>query len=387
VNTVEELRTAMVEQMISTRRLLSPSWIAAFADVPRHAFLRRFFRQSDDLSGWEAVRDTDPTATEMIYTDTTWVTQLDNDPRRWLTARDAGKPVNGIPTSSGTAPGLMALMLEALDVHDGHRVLEIGTGSGYNAALLCHRLGASLVTTVEVDPTVASAARDGLNLSGYQPTIIVADGADGHPRSVPYDRLIATCSVPTIPPAWVEQIRPGGVILTSLYRDLGGGPLIRLHVAEAGHAEGRFLPDYGDLMPLHAYPPADAARRLDAAVANDESDTRETSLGPDVLDDPDFGMVLALQLPSVTSIGFDPATGPQRWLLADDGSCACLAETTGAVSQHGSRRLWDEVEAAHRWWLDAGSPSRDRFGLTVAGSRQWVWLDNHDRRLPESRQA
>src|SRR5690606_16996328 len=195
------------EQMIAAGNLRSGPWIAAFTAVPRHLFLRRFFRQSGDLAGWEAISDTDPGAVELIYDAATWVTQLDNDPHRWQTARASDKPTPGTPTSSSTAPGLMALMLEALDVHDGHRVLEVGTGSGYNAALLCHRLGSSMVATVEVDPAVAGAALDSLRAAGYRPAVAVADGSAGHPEGAPYDRLIATCSATAVPPAWIDQVR------------------------------------------------------------------------------------------------------------------------------------------------------------------------------------
>ncbi|MBI1759091.1 MAG: protein-L-isoaspartate(D-aspartate) O-methyltransferase [Actinobacteria bacterium] len=378
MSTVEQLRLAMVEQMIVAGSLRSRPWIDAFGQVPRSAFLRRFFRQSADLSGWEAVDERDPTGLAMIYSDVTLVTQLGNNPDLWDAARSSGGPVPGIPTSSSTAPGLMALMLEALDVRDGHRVLEIGTGTGYNAALLCHRLGSALVTTVEFDPVVAAAAGVALRANGYLPTAAVADGVAGYAEGAPYDRLIATCSTPAIPPEWVGQVRPGGVILTSLHRDLGGGPLVLVHVDEHGGAEGRFLPDYGGFMPVRSAGPVDGGERLAAALAVEEPEvsTRTTAIDPDVLDGADFGMVAALRLPGVASIGFEPVTGPQRWLLAGDGSWACLDEVTGAVSQHGTRRLWDEVEDAHRQWAQVGGPSRNRFGLTVTASGEHLfWLD------------
>jgi protein-L-isoaspartate(D-aspartate) O-methyltransferase len=369
----------MVERMIAAGSLRSRPWIAAFTAVPRHLFLRRFFRQSGDLSGWEAVSDSDPGALDLIYGGATWVTQLDSDPHRWQAARGGALPTPGTPTSSSTAPGLMALMLEALDVHDGHRVLEIGTGSGYNAALLSHRLGSSRVVTVEVDPDVSDTARANLHAAGYTPTVAVADGAAGYPEGAPYDRLIATCSTPTVPPVWIDQVRPGGLILTSLHRDLGGGPLILLRVGD-GQAEGRFLPDYGGFMPLRVHPPADATRLLDAALDRAASDTRPTGLDADLLDSTDFGMVAALRLPDVAPIGFTPdGSGPQRWLLAADGSWACFDETTGTVSQHGSRRLWDELEDIHQQWTRLGAPARERLGLTVTPTGEHrFWLDTPD---------
>lgn len=377
MSTAEELRRAMVERLVAAGDLRSQPWIDAFGSVPRHVFLPEFFRQSADLSGWDAVSAHDPGALELIYTDTTWVTQLDNDPGRWQAARAAGEPAAGIPTSSSTLPGLMALMLEALDVHDGDRVLEIGTGSGYNAALLSHRLGPELVTTVEVDPALADAARAGVRACGYSPTVAVADGMAGYPAGAPYDRLIATCSVPGVPAAWIEQVRPGGLVLTSLYRELNGGPLASLRVDGHGRAEGRFLRDRGSFMPVRSASRAAPGELLGVALtAADPGGARPADIGREVLDDRDFSLVAAFLLPDVTQIGFIPASGPQWWLLAGDGSWACLDETTGAVSQRGARRLWDELEGAHRRWTGVGKPSRERFGLTVTESGEHVfWLD------------
>lgn len=376
---IDALRRAMVEHMTGAGMLRTPRWQHAFAAVPRHLFLPRFFRQSAGHSGWQPVGELDPGWLEMVYTDATWVTQLDNDPTRWDAARASGQPARGVPTSSSTAPGLMALMLEALDINDGQRVLEIGTGTGYNAALLSHRLGSRLVASVEVDPTVAETARLALLACGYTPALVVGDGAAGHATGAPYDRIIATCSATTIPPAWATQLRPGGLLLTNLHRDLGGGALALLRRDDAGQMIGQFLPDYGSFMPVRANPPAGADQRLTAALATLDGDvaTRPTPINADALDHPDFGMIAALRLPGVASLWFEPDNGPQRWLLAADGCWACVEQTTQTVTQHGTCRLWDGVEYLYQRWCDAGKPPRHRYGLTVTDSgRHRIWLDD-----------
>lgn len=372
------LRRAMVDQMTLAGHLRTLPWIAAFANVPRHLFLPRFFRQSADYSGWVPVSERDAGWLELVYTDSTWVTQLDNDPARWQSAQASGAPVTGVPTSSSTAPGLMALMLEALDVDDDVNVLEVGTGTGYNAGLLAHRLRSRLVTSVEVDPVVAEAAGVALLACGYAPTLSVGDGAAGHPGNAPFDRIIATCSAPRIPGPWITQLRPGGLLLTNLHRDLGGGALARLRRDGSGQMHGSFLADYGGFMPVRSDPPADAQHRLADAFATDEAQTssRAADVAADELDHPDFGMLAALRLPGVTSLWFEPDAGRQRWLLAA-GSWACVDEGTQTVTQYGPHLLWDVVERLYRRWTDAGKPTRDRFGLSVTTSGvHRFWLDS-----------
>lgn len=119
----------------------------------------------------------------------------------------------------------MTRMLETLDVRDSDRVLEIGTGAGYNAALLCHRLGDRQVYSVDVEPDLVDAARSRLAALGYHPTLVCADGGLGLPEHAPYDRIIATCSVPRVPWSWVGQTKLDGVILADLKVSVVAGNL------------------------------------------------------------------------------------------------------------------------------------------------------------------
>ena len=95
-------------------------------------------------------------------------------------------------------------------------VLEIGTGTGYNAALLARYLGEQWVTSIDIDPVLSEQARANLKAAGYAPTVVRADGAGGWPSTAPCDRIISTAAVIAgrLPYAWVEQTRPGGLILT-----------------------------------------------------------------------------------------------------------------------------------------------------------------------------
>lgn len=135
--------------------------------------------------------------------------------------RDAAiliKEEGGVGLSSSSQPAMMAIMLEMLDIHPGQRVLEIGAGSGYNAAILGELVGdTGRVVTVELDPEVATWARERLTAAGY-PTVAVqqADGVDGWHEGAPWDRVIVTVGTGDIAPAWVDQLCDGGILVLPL---------------------------------------------------------------------------------------------------------------------------------------------------------------------------
>ena len=145
-----------------------------------------------------------------------------------------------------------------LEVTDGDRVLEIGTGSGYNAALLCERLGSDQVTSVDIDPELVELARELLAANGYTPALAAVDGAGGYPEGAPYDRIIATCSVPAVPSAWLAQVLPGVMIMVDVRGKLEG-TVVWLTVDGDGTATSHFLPGYASFKPLRhtvEFPPA-----------------------------------------------------------------------------------------------------------------------------------
>ncbi len=378
-----DLRRRIVGELLAEGSLHAPAWQSAFAEVPRHIFLSRFYRQTPDLSGWQAIDHEHPEWLDLVYSNTTWVTQLDHDDERWSQAIRDGA-VSGTPTSSSTAPGLMGLMLEALDVEPGHRVLEVGTGTGYNAALLAHRLGSANVTSVEVDPNVADRAEQSLTTAGYSPRLVIGDGTRGDPAGAPFDRVIATVSVPRVPHAWITQTRPGGVVLTSLHRDLGGGVLVRLSIGTDDTAVGHVLHQFGSFMPIRTQPHVEANELLQAALHGPRGQRRPTTLDGDAIHEPDFGMLAALLLPDASSIGFTSEAGDEFWLLTPGGSWSCLDARRNEVEQYGPRRLWDELEVLRQRWQSWGEPSRDRFGLTVgADGAHTVWLDTPSRTIAQ----
>ena len=376
-----DLRHSLAASLADEGAITSPDLREAFATVPRHLFTPRFFLDADE-GGYRAVDSGDPEWLAWVYSDRTLVTQLDADDSAWHRIREAG-PTSGRPSSSSTQPRLMAWMLHALGLRPGMRVLEVGTGTGYNAALLARLLGQDCVVSIDVDGAVTERARCALTAAGYRLRIEVADGTQGFPPAAPYDRVIATCSFPQVPAAWAEQTKPGGKILAHLYTEFDAGGLILLTVNTDGSASGRFLPEYGAFMPLRGYPAPDTLALLQRALrADDDGERTPTTLAATELTGNDFPLFAALRTSGVAMHWFQPhdAPGMLTWLLARDGSWAyqTLADNGLLAVQAGPRRLWDELDQHHHAWRAAGKPTRDQLGITITpdADNHQIWIDH-----------
>jgi protein-L-isoaspartate(D-aspartate) O-methyltransferase len=119
----------------------------------------------------------------------------------------------GVSISSSSAPIIMGLMLEALRLSRGHRVLEIGAGTGYNAALLKYLVGdEGVVTSIDIESAFARRARRALAQSGYSCRILVGDGREGWTYGAPYDRIMVTAASGAVTKPWRDQLIDGGLI-------------------------------------------------------------------------------------------------------------------------------------------------------------------------------
>jgi protein-L-isoaspartate(D-aspartate) O-methyltransferase len=135
--------------------------------------------------------------------------------------RDEAYPIKtddrGEAISSSSQPQIMALMLEELRISPGHRVWEIGTGTGWNAALLSALTGAKgRVTSIELDPELATQARRSIRAAGQRATVVVGDGQRGWWTNAPYDRIIATASSLDVPRSFLQQLKQGGLLVLPL---------------------------------------------------------------------------------------------------------------------------------------------------------------------------
>ncbi len=180
----ETLRAQMVDRIITAGWARTGRGAEAMRTIPRHLFV-------PDAPVQEA------------YDDRAVITKRAPD---------------GTALSCASEPVIVAMMLDQLNVHPGHRILEIGAGTGYNAALLAHLTGpGGQVSTVDIDPDITAQARHALDATGHHRVhVATRDGALGDPDHAPYDRIILTVGAWDIPPAWWDQLAPGGCLVVPL---------------------------------------------------------------------------------------------------------------------------------------------------------------------------
>lgn len=304
--------------------------------------------------------------------------------------------VEGVATSSASQPSMVAIMLEQLDLRPGHRVLEIGAGTGWNAAMMARIVGPTgRITTVDIDPDlVESAAR---RLGGTGVEVVCADGALGHPAGAPYDRIVLTVGSDDVWPAWVEQLAPGGRLLlplalcgVQLSAALDLAPDGRLHsdsLRSCGFIRLRGLgaPTAGDvalpggltLRRTGAAPPPDPATLAAALAEPGAPIPSPVPLRPaDMWDG--FALWLALTEPGAARLvgdGPELIDGATAALIDGPGLAAVVAAGTpgpeprpvavrpfGTGGQAAAARLLAALDG----WVAAGSPVGADWQVTVA---------------------
>lgn len=366
----------LAEKLTADGTMTDPLWRKAFESTPRHVFVPRFWALDTYNAPTRLVDGADPAHQtewlDRIYRDHFLATQwMPQDGRRMI-------------TSSASQPTLVARMLHLLDVHDHDRVLEIGTGTGYNTALLCHRVGDRAVSSVEIDPILVAEAQARLAQLGYRPQLAAGDGAQGLPQDTPYSRILSTCASPGVPAAWITQLADEGKIVAPF---TVGGALAVLTKTGAGEVSGRFDSEQAWFMPLR---PADRPLPEGYLVDLPEPHPAQrqhhgtTEVDPGAFADPDFRFWLCLHFPADTRI-IDIVTNDftRTGVIVHTTEHRATAEfpagPTASPSRitQDARRLFDTVEAAWHAWQRHGRPHRTRIGITAhTNGTQNAWLDS-----------
>lgn len=367
VTAADLLRSRMVDALVAGERVRTGAVEEALRAVPRHLFL-----PGVDLP--------DAYADEAVPV----------------------QHVDGATTSSASQPSMVAIMLEQLALRPGHRVLEIGAGTGWNAALMARIVGPTgRVTAVDIDAELVVSAADHLAAAGAPGVELVwADGALGHPPGAPYDRIVLTVGSADIRPEWVAQLAPGGRLLVplevrgsqlSVALDLGadgrlhsdsvrGCAFIRLRGIGAGSAAAVRLPGGGAVLVAADGPGVDVAAVAAVLIEPGEPLAASVSLGPeDVWGG--FGFWLALTEPGAARLipsGADvvhATPGPAMALISPPGAphpgaaaVVPAANRAGtAVRPYGpagevlAARLLASLDA----WRAAGSPDAPSWRIRV----------------------
>jgi protein-L-isoaspartate(D-aspartate) O-methyltransferase len=271
---------------------------AAFRSVPRHLFLPGM-------------------ALEEVYRDQAIVT----------------KCIDGVRVSSSSQPAIMAVMLEQLGVQPGQRVLEIGAGTGYNAALLAHLVGETgQVITMDIDDDIVQAARRNLLAAGFERVhVIGGDGALGYAAGAPYDRIILTVGAWDIAPAWWDQLRPGGRLVLPLA--LRGPETQRAiafdrladHLASASVRACAFMPLRGPFAgPIQQIPLRSAP---DVRLAHDQAGRVDIEAVAEWLRKPSGSLPAGVRA-NARAVG----GGLNLWLALHDGRFCALTTASTAAS-------------------------------------------------------
>jgi protein-L-isoaspartate(D-aspartate) O-methyltransferase len=314
----------------------------AFASVRRDRCVTRFHTPDGMV---DVAQDRVPSAgvLDRIYSDQALVTHLDE---------------RGAPASSSSQPALVAQMLEALELTPGMRVLEVGAGTGYNAALLAAITGAPVVT-MDTNRQVVAEAREALGRLGLdgQVTVVHGDGYDGWPAGAPYDRVIVTCGCAGLSPRWLAQLAPGGLALVPVAH--GGVHPIVAAWREGPTARGR-MALWADFMeaagPLGRQQPVE----LHTLPADVEL-TSYRRVGP-VLDWEGYAALwcfLAARDHRITRVatvveGIDPTQGMCALHDADRG--IVWIQMDGSVHVAGDPALLEETAGLLREWETLGRP-------------------------------
>ncbi|MDX2394910.1 methyltransferase domain-containing protein [Streptomyces sp. DK15] len=372
----EEVNREICRGALVTAGLLRERWLMeAFDAVDREAFVPRavWLNVPDEDGLWTFIdREEDPQAWGRAVWDPhrSVVTQLDD-------GDTAPGPSAGEFTSSVSALDIVLRKLAALELGEDHTVLEIGTGSGYHTALLCERVGARHVTTVEVDEALAATAVTNLKAQGYEPEVITGDGLLGAPEHAPFDRVISTAAVRRIPRSWVEQTRDGGRILTPYGTAYSNAGLLDLMV-DGGAAEGRFIGSSSYMWVRGERPTVDL-RVPDESTGRASPIDPEQVLGAGYLQD----FAIGLQVPDVSFSHRGEGQDRKVQFVDEAGTSATIVRygdwwEAGAVTSWGPRDLWAEVTAAYTWYELRGRPHITRFGLTANRSGSQAWLNDPD---------
>lgn len=363
----EQWRMQLVETLGHEGVIHTPAVRDAFLSVPREQFIERWYER--DGRTWNLCEKSGAMEEWLnrIYQDDALITAINQ---------------HQLPVSSSSQPSIMASMLEALDLHQGMRVLEIGTGTGYNAALMGKLVGESgQVISIDIDVHLIEQAKQHLHDGGIRNVRVLAgDGLFGVEDDAPYDRIIATGGSSFLPSAWYEQLAPGGKLLLPLQGSLQESGLLLIEKEDEKRGNGIFLSTpvffmslytvLQELRPYASMPPELMRQSVTGAILVRADDP----LLP-ALQESTFKWFLQWFWSLEGEVRMSPMRSPdgKEELLRMYDACShtllfLKKRADGSWSGHlrGTDPLWAKIQQGHQRYQELGQPGREAFRVSVS---------------------
>ena len=349
----DQLLHNFVDMLKATGSVKSKAIERALQSTPRHLFVDRM-HPLGKRKRYIEVDPTRPTKGQLarIYSDEALLSRMN-------------------PPSSTSQPSLVVHMLEVLCARPGHRVFEVGAGTGWNAALLSHLVGPSgQVISMDIQPDVTHAARRHLKRQGAKNVrVVTGDAARGYARGAPYDRLITTVTCPAVFPAWWEQLTLGGVMVMTLSDLPGESQCLMLRLQKRKdrlRGEVVSLPGFMLFTGKHGIAPQwEQAQKLVEEFAGKRPTIRERAFWASIPDGRKNmlrrDLAFFAQLQGCTVI---PNMMDTFALMTHKGRDICIAGENHIVSYRG-RECFDKFKKIQAKWLALGAPSRQKYCVEV----------------------
>ncbi|MFD8258652.1 methyltransferase [Streptomyces griseoluteus] len=367
-------RAAMVARLEGSGELSRGPVREALIALPReillpHAYVRVSGPSADPIA-WRLLDGSHPHDRqewlELIHSDESILLQRDGEP---LDALPLGPVTGGHMTSESTYTPATVEALQAMELGSGQRYLELGPGPGVSLALAAAITGPGFATGVERDGPMAAFAQRNLHRLDVGAEVIEGDALEGHEARAPYDRIHSGIGVQCVPVPWVEQLAPGGRLLTTLVTRTPSWPgqLLVTRTA-AGTVEAVLRGWPRGYWPLLGYRWLNAVDHR-ARIKDDPGTVRSTRLTPPPDEAYGFWLAAAYLAPGLVR---DFQAETMTIVAPEEDSWAVAGPGDGTVRVHGPRDVWAALEDLHARWEQAGRPEQYRVDLRDSSMVQHV---------------
>ncbi|MFF3785745.1 methyltransferase [Streptomyces sp. NPDC001933] len=367
-------RLALAERLQADGVLTDPRLRDALSRLDRGVLMPRAYVRRSEQGGepvvWELLDGAHPEDRaewqDLMYSGESVLVQRDGER---LEDQVRGVVNGGRMTAMSTFTPYTVEVLQRMQIDAGHTYLDLGTGPGVSLALAAALTGPGRAFGVERDEHMAAFTRSSLDRVGAGASVVAGDALDGHAPPAPYDRIHSGIGVPCLPSAWVDQLAPGGRLLTTLAtRTPSWAGQCLVTRTTGGHVEAVLEGGPRGHLPLHGFTRLTARHHLQQ-IASHPGKRRPTAFTPPPDHAYGFWLAAAYLVPGVVRhFQADTVTV----VAPEENSWAVAGHGDGTVRIHGPRDVWGELEHVHDLWLRAGSPAAFHVDIPNDGAVQHV---------------